>query len=117
MGNEETTSMDPPTSNKQCGGLNPNNCSNGHSRASSRLFNFSEALQLMDEGAAMSRTGWNAKHHISIVHPSSFYNSRMLPYFEMRIAKHFNDEKQVRVPWVASHTDLLADDWYIVKPE
>jgi hypothetical protein len=79
------------------------------------LFAFSKALKLLKQGESVQRAGWNGKnmfirlviptlggpmpvlHHIPIV--------EYLPYLEMKTA----DNRLV--PWLASQTDILAEDW------
>ena len=67
--------------------------------------NFSEALQAVKGGSRMSRTGWNgAGMWLELWHP--FANSVMTrPYLYLKAADGG------LVPWVASQSDLLADDW------
>lgn len=68
---------------------------------------FDEALAALRQvrGARASRRGWNGKGMwISVQWPDA--NSKMtMPYIYMRTA--CGD----LVPWLASQTDLLADDW------
>ena len=59
----------------------------------------------------MQRQGWNGKGmYIEIQNPDE--NSKMtLPYIYMKTV----DNKIV--PWLASQTDILANDWEIYKQE
>jgi hypothetical protein len=70
-----------------------------------RHYTFSEALILLKQGKRLTRTGWNgAGQWISLQTPDN--NSKMsLPYIYMQTAQ--GD----LVPWLASQTDLLAEDW------
>lgn len=67
---------------------------------------FSQALESLKAGAKMTRFGWNGKGmYIELQTPTE--TSKMTrPYLFM---KTVDDQL---VPWVASHTDLLANDWY-----
>lgn len=69
---------------------------------------FGYALRNLKEDSRLTREGWNGKGmYIELQRPDT--NSKMSrPYIYM---KTVNDEL---VPWVASQTDLLADDWYVV---
>lgn len=71
--------------------------------------NFGEALKLLLEGKRVSRSGWNGKNmwiHLQV--PDA--NSKMtLPYIYMYTA-----DKNL-VPWLASQTDILANDWGVVE--
>ena len=68
--------------------------------------NFSEALRAIKKGERVSRIGWNGKGmYLELQTPDE--NSKMgKPYIFIKIV---TDEL---VPWVASHGDLLADDWF-----
>lgn len=72
------------------------------------MINFSEALIQVKDGQPIARTGWNGKgQYVRIQRPDE--SSKMsLPYLYMVTTegKH--------VPWVASQTDILAADWYVV---
>lgn len=67
--------------------------------------NFGEALENLRKGLAVSRKGWNGKGMwIALQRPTS--ESKMtLPYIFMRTV-----DRQL-VPWLASQTDILAEDW------
>lgn len=67
--------------------------------------NFSLALELLKAHTRMRRAGWNGKGmYIALQVPDQ--NSKMtLPYLYISTAdSHI-------VPWLASQTDILADDW------
>jgi len=71
------------------------------------LVTFSEALIAVKSGKAISRTGWNGKGLlVKAQFPDA--NSKMtLPYLYIE----YPDGK--RCPWLASQTDLMAEDWSI----
>lgn len=86
------------------------------------FFGFETALVLLRRGRKMSRAGWNGKGmFIYFVQGSTFEVNRApllgiypagtmidyRPHIDMRTA---NGEC---VPWTASQSDLLADDWHI----
>jgi hypothetical protein len=55
-----------------------------------------------------SRRGWNGTGQFIELQVPDEHSKMTLPYiFITTIQGH-------RVPWLASQTDLLADDWYIV---
>lgn len=70
---------------------------------------FSDALSYLKIGAKLARAGWNGKNMwIHLQNPDS--NSKMtLPYLYM-----FTADKNL-VPWLASQSDILAEDWQVVK--
>lgn len=68
---------------------------------------FGEALQLLKSGVALCRAGWNgAGQYLKLQEPDR--NSKMRrPYIYIRPVDGG------LVPWVASQSDLLADDWMV----
>lgn len=70
---------------------------------------FGEALRLLKDGARIARSGWNGKGMwLGLQTPD--VNSKMsLPYIYMStVTKDL-------VPWLASQTDVLAEDWEVVQ--
>ena len=71
---------------------------------------FGEAIELMriDSDLQLSREGWNgADQYISLQRPDE-HSANSLPYLWIRTVQ--GD----RVPWLASQTDMLAEDWFLV---
>lgn len=72
------------------------------------LFGFDQALQLLKAGHRLARQGWNGKNmYIELQRPDE-YSKMTLPYIFMFTAT------QDLVPWLASQTDILAEDWEMV---
>lgn len=89
---------------------------------------FGEAIRAMKAGKRVARVGWNGKgmwlalvlsiHDIprnGTTHPvyrltTDADGPTALPWIGMKTA----DNKFV--PWLASQTDMLADDWCVVAP-
>jgi hypothetical protein len=72
------------------------------------VFGFEGALFYLKRGMAVQRTGWNGKNmYIKIQNPSAD-NKMTLSYIYIRTVQ--GDF----VPWLASQTDLLSEDWQIV---
>jgi len=88
---------------------------------------FSEALYALKHGAKIARSGWNGKGMFLTLQQGSevdgslmrnenaknFYGNdkvKICPHIDMKAA----DGSYV-VGWLASQTDMLADDWCIVK--
>lgn len=69
---------------------------------------FGHAIRVLKDGKRVARAGWNGKNMwLKLQVPDA--NSKMsLPYIYMFTAQ--GD----RVPWLASQTDVLADDWQLV---
>jgi len=69
---------------------------------------FGQALNALKTGCAVSRQGWNGKGMWLRLQRPDEHSKMTLPYIYMKTA----DDKLV--PWLASQTDLLAEDWWIV---
>ncbi len=85
--------------------------------------NFSKALDHLKEGARVSRAGWNGKGmFVFLVAGSNFKVNRepllsiMGEGAEVTYRPHIDmkDAEGKVVPWLASQTDILADDWGVV---
>lgn len=89
--------------------------------------NFSHALLKLKEGWPCMRDGWNGKNMYVALSPGfqlgpdyvyspavkhelnmTMEDGNFLPYLMMRTADG------AFVPWVASHTDMLSDDWHVL---
>jgi hypothetical protein len=80
---------------------------------------FGRALRELKCGRRVAREGWNGKGiFIEIQHPDE--NSKMTsPYIFIDTTGLQTENKAApksRVPWLASQTDMLADDWLDVGP-
>lgn len=72
---------------------------------------FGLALTALQAGKFVARSGWNGKNmHLGLQVPDA-NSMNSAPYIYIITA----DRK--RVPWVASHTDLLSSDWYVAAVE
>ena len=72
------------------------------------FFDFGAALDYLKDGARVARSGWNGKDMwIGIQIPNESIPMG-LPYLYIRTVQGY------LVPWLASQTDLLAEDWYVV---
>lgn len=67
--------------------------------------NFGEALALLKTGSKVTRNGWNGKGMWLCLQVPDAHSKMQRPYIYIKTA---NDQL---VPWVASHGDLLGDDW------
>ena len=87
------------------------------------MMTFSEALQHLKEGKLVARAGWNGKSmFLFLVSGSTFQVSRapLLGIFPEGTQINYHAHIDMRtadgtiVPWLASQTDLLSDDWVLV---
>lgn len=85
--------------------------------------NFGTALEALRDGRCVTRTGWNGKGMFLYLVPGSTFgvnrpplNDLFPPGTEITYRPHI-DMRTVdgqHVPWVASQSDILADDWEVV---
>ena len=88
------------------------------------MMNFGDALQALKHGQKVAREGWNGKGMFLFLVPGSVFKVNRAPLLgiypegtEINYRPHI-DMKTVDgeiVPWVASQTDVLAEDWCIVE--
>lgn len=84
---------------------------------------FGHALVLLKAGHRLARAGWNGKGMFIYYVPANSYPAQtgaakahfgadaMVPYTAYLAIKNVNDTV---APWIASQTDALAEDWYLV---
>jgi len=76
---------------------------------------FQYALTALKEGQKVSRSGWNGKGMCLKMQVPDENSKMTLPYIYIEYpVDHIAFPKGCRVPWLASQTDLLSDDWGIV---
>lgn len=84
---------------------------------------FSEALVQVKDGRRVARAGWNGKGmFIFLVPGSTFQVNRppLLGIYEEGTTINYHAHIDMRtatgeiVPWLASQTDILAEDWVLV---
>lgn len=82
---------------------------------------FGHAIDMMKRGHAVTREGWNGKGMFLYYVPANSYAAQtqaardtfgdMVPYRAYIAMKTVNNEV---VPWVASQSDILEDDWLVL---
>lgn len=81
---------------------------------------FSEALVLLKQGKRVEREGWNGKGMFLFLVPGSHFKVNRAPLLgiypegtgiDYRPHIDMKTAQGDVVPWVASQSDLLADDW------
>ena len=70
---------------------------------------FSWALVALKEGDRVARAGWNGKGQWLALQTPDEHSKMSLPYI------YISTVGGDLVPWLASQTDLLADDWQRLK--
>jgi hypothetical protein len=69
--------------------------------------NFGQAIEALKSGERVCRAGWNGKGMFLELQRPDAHSKMSLPYIYMRTVQ--GD----LVPWLASQTDMLSDDWSI----
>lgn len=91
--------------------------------------NFGQAIEALKAGKRVARAGWNGKGMwLRLVDDDHEYAEQRNSVNESEVARDFDDRKiqmlpwigmktadDKFVPWLASQTDILAEDWEIVS--
>lgn len=85
--------------------------------------NFGKAIELLKEGKRLQREGWNGKNqYIELATNISYVNANK----EIINVNHeaignkaiaFVGTSGVQLGWLASQSDMLANDWKVVEEE
>ena len=78
-------------------------------------FDFAVAIRELKEGNKVARSGWNGKGLWLELQRPNAHSKMTLPYIFISYPEDAQNTPGARVPWLASQTDLLADDWMVVK--
>lgn len=95
----------------------------------SRSMTFGEALEALKEGHKVARKGWNGKGMFIYLTPGSQVPySKLKPETQKALITHDKStvtinghidmkaaDGSVVVGWLASQTDLLSEDWEVVR--
>ncbi len=75
--------------------------------------NFGEALEALKAGKKAARSGWNGKGLWVQMQVPDAHSKMTLPYLYLNYPQDAINTPGARVPWLASQTDILAEDWNI----
>ena len=76
---------------------------------------FSEALRAVKDGKAIQRQGWNGKDLLVKTQMPDENSKMTLPYLYIEYPGNPNEPIQLRCPWLASQTDIMAEDWIVLE--
>jgi hypothetical protein len=88
--------------------------------------NFGQALEALKTGSKLQREGWNGKGMFIFLVPGSTFQVNRPPLLGIypegtTINYHAHVDMKTAdgqiVPWVCSHTDMLAADWVVALDE
>ena len=77
-------------------------------------FGFDVALRWLKSGAFVQRDGWNGKGLAVGMQTPDALSRDTLPYLFIAYPSNHTKYPAARCPWLASQTDLLADDWRVL---
>jgi hypothetical protein len=77
--------------------------------------NFGQALEALKNGRRVARAGWNGKGMWLLLQTPDSNSKMTLPYVYIEYpVGHPAYPNGSRVPWLASQTDMLSEDWRIL---
>lgn len=83
-----------------------------------KTYNFGKALEALKDGKTIRRQGWNGVGIFIAIQVPDKKSKMSQPYLYIdTIGLQTTNPKapKGRVPWAPSQTDLLAEDWEIIK--
>ena len=80
---------------------------------------FGQAIEALKAGGRVARAGWNGKGMWLKLVPESLADAVAFQYEALYAAPWIGMKTadQKFVPWLASQTDVLAEDWTVVSPK
>lgn len=77
---------------------------------------FGRAIEALKAGKKVARSGWNGKGMWIVMQVPDDHSKMNLPYLYIEYPSgHPAYPNGSRVPWLASQTDMLQEDWIIVE--
>lgn len=85
--------------------------------------NFGKAIEALKNGKRVTRSGWNGKEmFLYLINGSEFQNALKYGYGEYEHEPTITSsiamktaQNTIVIGWLASQTDMFAEDWEIVK--
>jgi len=75
---------------------------------------FSKALEAVKSGHPIQREGWNGNGPKVKMQVPDEHSKMTLPYLYIEYPADAKTTPGARCPWLASQTDILAEDWVIL---
>ena len=72
---------------------------------------FGKAIRLLKDGKKVARSGWNGKGMYLYLKRFPSYNDEIVSNFYEYCIVMFTADKKHQPGWLASQTDILAEDW------
>jgi len=80
--------------------------------------NFGQAIEKLKEGKKVARKGWNGKGIFIELQVPDKHSKMTQPYIyidTLGLQTANPNAPKGRVPWLASQTDMLAEDWEVLQ--
>lgn len=74
---------------------------------------FGQALRALKRGDKVTRDGWNGKGMWLELQTPDKHSKMTLPYVYLVYPPDHQTTPGAKVPWLASQTDMLSEDWAI----
>lgn len=78
------------------------------------MMSFSGALKAVKMGKGIQRAGWNGAGLVVRAHFPDAQSKMTLPYLYIEYPETSRVTPGARCPWLASQTDIMAEDWVIL---
>ena len=80
-----------------------------------QFLTFGDAVHFLKQGKRVARHGWNGKGMWLEVQRPDEHSKMTLPYLYLNYPNDSVNTPGARVPWLASQTDMLTEDWVVLE--
>ena len=82
---------------------------------SAQFLTFGDAIHFLKAGKRVARHGWNGKGMWLEMQRPDEHSKMTLPYLYLSYPNDSVNTPGARVPWLASQTDMLTEDWVVLE--
>ena len=79
-----------------------------------QFLTFGDAIHFLKAGKRVARHGWNGKGIWLEMQRPDEHSKMTLPYLYLNYPNDSVNTPGARVPWLASQTDMLTEDWVVL---
>ena len=79
-----------------------------------QFLTFGDAIHFLKAGKRVARHGWNGKGMWLEMQRPDEHSKMTLPYLYLNYPNDSVNTPGARVPWLASQTDMLTEDWVVL---
>lgn len=80
-----------------------------------QFLTFGDAIHFLKAGKRVARHGWNGKGLWLEMQRPDEHSKMTLPYLYLSYPNDSVNTPGARVPWLASQTDMLTEDWVVLE--